>query len=421
MSATPLLQARFEAALMPTYGVPPLALTRGEGCKVWDAEGREYTDLIAGIAVSSLGHAHPAVVEAVTRQVRAIAHTSNLFIHEGEIALAERLLALLGADGRVFFTNSGTEANEAAIKLVRRHQGPSRPVIVAAEGGFHGRTMGSLALTGKESIRHPFGPFGVEVRFVAYGDADALAAAVGPDCAAVFIEPCQGEAGVVPAPAGYLSAARRACDAAGALLVIDEIQSGIGRTGAWFAHQADGVVPDVLTLAKGLGGGLPIGACIGLGAAGTALRRGDHGSTFGGNPVACAAALAVLATIESDGLLAHAADVGGRLASGLAVGHPLLSGVRGRGLWLAALLAQPAAAAVEASCRQAGFLVNAVQPDAIRLAPPLILSAGQAGEFLAALPAILGQAAEAARGARPESARSGTGRATSTTPPAQEP
>jgi len=403
--------------------VPPLALTRGEGCKVWDADGREYTDLIAGIAVSSLGHAHPAVVEAVTRQVRAIAHTSNLFIHEGEIALAERLLALLGADGRVFFTNSGTEANEAAIKLVRRHQGPSRPVIVAADGGFHGRTMGSLALTGKESIRQPFGPFGVEVRFVAYGDADALAADVGPDCAAVFIEPCQGEAGVVPAPAGYLSAARRACDAAGALLVIDEIQSGIGRTGAWFAHQADGVVPDVLTLAKGLGGGLPIGACIGLSAAGTALRKGDHGSTFGGNPVACAAALAVLATIESDGLLAHAADLGGRLASGLAaVGHPLLSGVRGRGLWLAALLAQPAAAAVEASCRQAGFLVNAVQPDAIRLAPPLILSVGQAGEFLAALPAILDQAAEAASGgARPEPTRSGAGRATSTTPPAQEP
>jgi acetylornithine aminotransferase len=417
MSATELLQARFEAAMMPTYGVPPLALVRGEGCQVWDADGREYTDLIAGIAVSSLGHAHPAVVEAVTRQARAIAHTSNLFMHEGEIALAERLLTLLGAGGRVFFTNSGTEANEAALKLVRRHQGPSRPVIVAADGGFHGRTMGSLALTGKESIRQPFGPFGVEVRFVAYGDADALTAAVGPDCAAVFIEPCQGEAGVVPAPAGYLSAARRACDAAGALLVIDEIQSGIGRTGAWFAHQADGVVPDVLTLAKGLGGGLPIGACIGLGAAGTALHKGDHGSTFGGNPVACAAALAVLATIESDGLLAHAADVGGRLSSGLAaMGHPLLSGVRGRGLWLAALLARPAAAAVEAACRQAGFLVNTVQPDAIRLAPPLILGAGQAGEFLAALPAILDQAAEAAGGARPEPARRGAGRTTGTTP-----
>jgi acetylornithine/N-succinyldiaminopimelate aminotransferase len=397
MSATEQLQARFEAAIMGTYGVPPLALVRGQGCRVWDADGREYTDLIAGIAVSSLGHAHPAVIEAVTRQVRAIAHTSNLFAHEGEIALAERLLALLGADGRVFFTNSGTEANEAALKLVRRHQGPARPVIVAAQGGFHGRTMGSLALTGKESIRQPFGPFGVEVRFVPYGDSRALAEAVGPDCAAVFIEPGQGEAGVVPAPAGYLGAARRACDVDGALLVIDEIQSGIGRTGAWFAHQADGVVPDVLTLAKGLGGGLPIGACIGLGAAGQALRKGDHGSTFGGNPVACAAALAVLATIESDGLLAHAEAVGGRLASGLAAtGHPLLRGVRGRGLWLAALLTRPAAAPVEAACRQAGFLVNAVQPDAIRLAPPLILDEGQAGEFLAAWPAILDQVTEAA-------------------------
>jgi acetylornithine aminotransferase len=415
MSANQELQARFEAAIMGTYGVPPVALVRGEGCRVWDADGRVYTDLIAGIAVSSLGHAHPAIIDAVTRQVRAIAHTSNLFAHEGEIALAERLLALLGADGRVFFTNSGTEANEAALKLVRRYQGPSRPVIVAAEGGFHGRTMGSLALTGKESIRQPFGPFGVEVRFVPYGDAGALAAAVRQDCAALFIEPCQGEAGVVPAPAGYLSAARRACDAAGALLVIDEIQSGIGRTGGWFAHQADGVVPDVLTLAKGLGGGLPIGACIGLGEAGAALRKGDHGSTFGGNPVACAAALAVLTTIESDGLLARAAATGDRLVSGLAAaGHPLLGGVRGQGLWLAVLLAAPVAAAVESACRQAGFLVNAVQPDAIRLAPPLILRADQAEEFLSALPAILDRVAPADPG-------SVAGPALTTTPTIQEP
>jgi acetylornithine/N-succinyldiaminopimelate aminotransferase len=423
MSATQELQARFEAAIMGTYGVPPLALVRGEGCRVWDADGREYTDLIAGIAVSSLGHAHPAVIEAVTRQVRAIAHTSNLFAHEGEIALAERLLALLGADGRVFFTNSGTEANEAALKLVRRHQGPSRPVIVAAEGGFHGRTMGSLALTGKESIRQPFGPFGVEVRFVPYGDSRALAEAVGPDCAAVFIEPVQGEAGVVPAPAGYLGAARRACDAAGALLVIDEIQSGIGRTGAWFAHQADGVVPDVLTLAKGLGGGLPIGACVGLGPAGQALRQGDHGSTFGGNPVACAAALAVLATIEADGLLAHAAVVGARLTVGLmAGGHPLVAGGRGRGLWMAALLSRPAAAAVEAACRQAGFLVNAVQPDAIRLAPPLILDEGQVGEFLAAWPAILDQVAEAPPAvASPATPSSGTASPGTASPAAASP
>jgi acetylornithine/N-succinyldiaminopimelate aminotransferase len=392
--ATQQLQARFAAALMPTYGVPPVALVRGDGCLVWDADGREYTDLIAGIAVSALGHAHPAIIEAVTRQVSALAHTSNLFLHEPEITLAERLLALLRTDGRVFFTNSGTEANEAALKLVRRRQGPSRPQIVAAQNGFHGRSMGSLALTGKAAIRQPFGPFGVEVTFVPYGDAAALRAAVGPRCAAVFLEPCQGEAGVVPAPAGYLRAAREACDVAGALLVVDEIQSGIGRTGAWFAHQAEPVVPDVLTLAKGLGGGLPIGACVGLGAAGTALRKGDHGSTFGGNPVACAAALAVLDTIESEGLLARAAAVAEELATGLAgIRHPLLCGVRGRGLWLAVLLAAPAAVAVEAACRDAGFLVNAVQPNAIRLAPPLILSGAQAGAFVAALPQILDQAA----------------------------
>jgi acetylornithine/N-succinyldiaminopimelate aminotransferase len=397
MTATEELQARFAAAMMPTYGIPPVALVRGEGCRVWDADGREYTDLIAGIAVSALGHAHPAIVEAVSRQVGQIAHTSNLFLHEPGVALAERLLGLLGADGRVFFTNSGTEANEAAVKLVRRRQGPARPVIVAAENGFHGRSMGSLALTGKTAIRQPFGPFGFDVTFVPYGDVAALRAAVGPDVAAVFLEPCQGEAGVVPAPAGYLWAAREACDAAGALLVIDEIQSGIGRTGAWFAHPADGAVPDVLTLAKGLGGGLPIGACIGLGAAGTALGKGDHGSTFGGNPVACAAALAVLDTIESQGLLARAAATGERLAAGLAgTGHPLLRGVRGRGLWLAILLAGPAAGAVETACRDAGFLVNAVQPDAIRLAPPLILGDAEAGAFLAALPAILDEAAAAA-------------------------
>ena len=390
MTATELLQARFEAALMGNYGTPPLALVRGQGCQVWDADGREYTDLIAGIAVSSLGHAHPAIIEAVSRQVRAIAHTSNLFLHEGEIALAERLLALLAADGRVFFTNSGTEANEAALKLVRRQQGPARPVMVAAEGGFHGRSMGALALTGKESIRAPFGPFGLTVRFVPYGDAGALRAAMGPDVAAVFLEPGLGESGVVPAPEGYLRAAREACDQAGALLVLDEIQSGIGRTGAWFAHQAAGVRPDVLTLAKGLGGGLPIGACVGLGSAGDGFAKGDHGSTFGGNPVACAAALAVLDTIERDGLLAQVTAVGEHLAGGLGqISHPLLAGVRGVGLWRAVVLTAEVAPDVEAAARRAGFLVNAVQPDAIRLAPPLILSAAEADEFTAALPAIL--------------------------------
>ncbi|HYB45932.1 MAG TPA: acetylornithine transaminase, partial [Streptosporangiaceae bacterium] len=363
MTETEALQKRFGAALMPNYGMPPVAISRGQGCRVWDADGREYLDLIAGIAVSSLGHAHPAVIEAVTRQVAAVAHTSNLFLHEREIELAERLLALLDAEGRVFFANSGTEANEAAIKLVRRCQGPGRPVIVAAEHSFHGRTMGSLALTGKDSIREPFGPFGLAVRFVPFGDVGALRAAVGPDCAAVFLEPCLGEGGVVPAPQGYLRTAREACDQAGAMLVIDEVQSAIGRTGAWFAHQAEGVRPDVLTLAKGLGGGLPIGACVGFGDYGTGFAKGDHGSTFGGNPVACAAALAVLDTIERDGLLARVAATGERLAAGIdAVPHPLVAGVRGRGLWLAVALTAARAADLEASARRSGFLVNAVQP-----------------------------------------------------------
>ena len=393
MSETEALQKRFAAALMPNYGLPPVAITRGAGCRLWDADGREYLDLIAGIAVSSLGHAHPAIVEAVSRQVATVAHTSNLFLHEREIELAERLLALLGTDGRIFFANSGAEANEAAIKLVRRIAVPGRPVIVAAERSFHGRTMGSLALTGKESIRAPFGPFGLTVRFVPYGDAEALGTAVGPDVAAVFLEPGLGESGVIPAPEGYLRAAREACDHSGALLVLDEIQSGIGRTGAWFAHQAAGVRPDVLTLAKGLGGGLPIGVCAGLGAAGSGFAQGDHGSTFGGNPVACAAALAVLDTIERDGLLAHVTAVGDQLAAGLeALRHPLVASVRGLGLWRAVVLTTEVAPAAEAAARRAGFLVNAVQPDAIRLAPPLILSTAEAAEFTAALPGILDEA-----------------------------
>ena len=390
MSATELLQDRYGASIMLTYGMPPIALAHGNGCTVFDVDGNSYLDLIGGIAVSALGHAHPALIAAVTRQVGTLAHTSNLFLHERQVELAERLIGLLGIDGRVFFANSGTEANEAAIKLVRRAQGPGRPVIVAAEHSFNGRTMGALALTGKESIRAPFQPFGLDVRFVPYGDAAALEKAVGPDCAAVFLEPCLGEGGVVPAPAGYLKAARAACDETGALLVLDEIQSGIGRTGEWFAYQRDAITPDVLTLAKGLGGGLPIGACIGIGKCGSALGKGDHGSTFGGNPVACAAALAVLDTIERDGLLANAATVGAHLAAGIdAIGHSLVTGVRGSGLWLALALTGKAGTAVAATAQRAGFLVNAVQPDAVRLAPPLILTAAEADTFIAALPNIL--------------------------------
>lgn len=387
------LRKRFEAALMPNYGVPPLALARGEGCRVWDTDGNAYLDLIGGIATSSLGHAHPALIEAVSAQVGTLAHTSNLFVHEPGVRLAERLLGLLGGDGRVFFANSGAEVNEAAYKLVRRHAGPGRTYVVAADGGFHGRTMGALALTGKAAIREPFGPFGADVRFVTYGSVDALREAVTGECGAVFLEPTQGEGGVVPAPEGYLAAARTICDEAGAALVLDEIQSGIGRTGVWFQHQREGIRPDVITLAKGLGGGLPIGACVGFGPYATAFAKGDHGSTFGANPVACAAALAVLDTIERDGLLDHVTTTGDLLATGITeVGDPLLAGVRGSGLWRAILLTEPKSAEVERAARDAGFLVNAIQPDVIRIAPPLIITRGEVTSFVAAIPEILRKA-----------------------------
>jgi acetylornithine aminotransferase len=393
------LLSRFDAVMMPTYA-PSIPLTRGEGCIVWDADGRPYLDLIAGIAVSSLGHAHPAFVEAVRAQVGRITHTSNLFVNEPAVALAERLVKLIGGPeiaARVFLTNSGTEANEAALKLVRRAAGGHRGGIVAAEHGFHGRTLGALALTGKDSIRTPFGPFGVDVRFVPYGDVDALKGSVTDQTAAVFLEPTLGEGGVVTPPEGYLHAAREICDATGAALVLDEIQSGIGRTGAWFLHQAEGVRPDVVTLAKGLAGGLPIGACIGIGRFAEAFAKSDHGSTFAGNPVCAAAALAVLDTIEMDDLLAHVEHVGAHLARTLGnISHPLLSGVRGKGLWLGLQLASPLATAVEASARTHGFLLNAVQPDVIRLAPPLILTAAQVDAFVATLPTILDVAASEA-------------------------
>ncbi|KAA9374680.1 acetylornithine transaminase [Microbispora cellulosiformans] len=396
MTGNDELRDRFASAFMHNYGVPPVALARGEGCAVWDVDGRRYLDLIGGIAVSSLGHGHPALVEAVSRQVATLAHTSNLFLHEQEVLLAERLRTLLREPARVFLANSGTEANEAALKIAIKYgRTHGRGYMVAAENGFHGRTLGALSLTGKQSIRDQFGPFPLDVRFVPYGDADALKNAVTDDCAAVFLEPTQGEAGVVPPPEGYFRAAREICSATGALLVADEIQSAIGRTGHWFAHQAEEVVPDIVTLAKGLGGGMPIGACIGLGEAGEVFAKGDHGSTFGGNPVSCAAALAVLGTIERDGLLGNAVRVGALLSEGIAaVRHPLLKGVRGRGLWLAAVLTVPRSAQVQAAAQEAGFLVNALQPDAVRLAPPLVITESDARVFLDALPGIL-EAADA--------------------------
>lgn len=375
---------------MPTYPTPPLALVRGEGCTVFDADGRAYLDLVAGIAVNVLGHAHPRVVEAVSRQVGTLAHTSNLYVTAPAVALAERLVRLLGGSGRVFFANSGAEANEAALKLARR---TGRPEVVAAQGSFHGRTLGALALTGQPGKRAPFEPLVPGVTFVPYGDAEALADAVSAETAAVFLEPVLGEGGVVPAPPGYLAAAREITSRAGALLVLDEIQTGTGRTGAWFAHQHEDVRPDVVTLAKGLGGGLPLGATVALDGAADLLAPGQHGSTFGGNPVAASAALAVLDEIEQAGLLSNAGRQGSALTTGVRdLRHPLVADVRGAGLLLGLVLAAPVAAGVEAALRARGVLVNTVAPDVVRLAPPLLLADEHVEMFLTRLPAALDQA-----------------------------
>ncbi|MEU4080636.1 acetylornithine transaminase [Streptomyces venezuelae] len=388
MTAAAPLTDRWRAVMMDTYGTPPLALVRGEGCTVRDESGRVYTDFTGGIAVSTLGHAHPAVVAAVTDQIGRLGHVSNLFVAGPPVALAERLLGLFGRPGRVFFCNSGAEAAEAAFKAARR---TGRGRVVAMEGGFHGRTMGALALTGQPAKREPFLPLPGEVTHVPFGDVEALRAAVSHDTAAVFVEPVQGEAGVIPAPHGYLRAARAITRAAGSLLVLDEVQTGIGRTGHWFAHQAeDGVDPDVVTLAKGLGGGLPIGAAVAFGPAAELLGPGQHGSTFGGNPVACAAGAAVLDTIVAEGLLEHAARMGERLRSGVeALKHPLVTEVRGAGLLLGVVLTEPVTARVQAAAQEAGFLVTAAGPLTVRLAPALTVSEGEVGELLEALPAIL--------------------------------
>ena len=385
---------RSAEAVLGNYGRPTVALVRGEGAHVWDADGREYVDLIAGIATSSLGHAHPDVIAAVTDQVARIAHTSNLFLNEPSIRLAERLLELAGVPGQVFFCNSGAEANEAAFKLSRK---TGRTHLVAAEGGFHGRTMGALALTGQPAKRAPFEPLPGEVTFIPYGDRRALSAAVTERTAAVFLEPVQGEGGIVPAPDGYLAAARAVTRDHGALLVLDEVQTGVGRIGSWFAFQRAGVIPDVVTLAKGLAGGLPLGAMIAVGAASGLLGPGEHGSTFGGNAVSCAAALAVLDVIARDGLLARVETTGKELATEIeALGHPLVAGVRGAGLLRAIALTAPVAPAVVNELAGAGFLANAVAPTAVRLAPPLVITDADVRAFLAALPGALDRAARAA-------------------------
>ncbi|EXG81376.1 acetylornithine transaminase [Cryptosporangium arvum] len=378
------MSARWRAALMDNYGTPATALVKGDGAVVWDDNGNQYVDMYAGIAVNVLGHAHPAIVEAVSAQVATLGHVSNLFANVPAITLAERLLGISGRDGRVYFCNSGAEANEAAFKLSRR---TGKTHIVATQGGFHGRTMGALALTGQPAKQDPFRPLPGDVTHVPFGDAEALEQAVTDETAMVILEPTLGEGGVVPAPPGYLVRAREITQKRNALLTIDEVQTGIGRTGFWFAHQADGIQPDVVTLAKGLGGGLPLGATLAFGEAAALFGPGSHGSTFGGNPVCCAAALAVLDTIVQDDLLARAKHLGERLRAGIT--HPAVVTTRGSGALLGIVLAEDVAKAAEAALAEAGFLVNAIAPGVLRLAPPLILTDDQVDAFLAALPAAL--------------------------------
>lgn len=397
MSSTEMstMKDHWATDLMNTYGVPPLTLVKGQGAWVIDDEGREYIDLLAGIAVNSLGHAHPAVIDAVNQQVSSLAHVSNLFISQPVVDVAHGLKArfLRGkaeADTRIFFCNSGAEANEAAFKLARL-TGRSR--VLAAVHGFHGRTMGSLSLTGQPDKQEPFLPLVPGVEFFDFNDADSLSAAVAQnpeDTAAIIVEPIQGETGVIPASRAFLETARHLCDEHGILLIFDEVQTGIGRTGTFFAHETYGVTPDVVTMAKGLGAGLPIGACLATGRAASLFGPGSHGTTFGGNPVACAAARAVLDTVDDD-FLAHVRARSEQLAAGLAD----LSGVnyvRGRGLMLGVVLEKPIAKATVAAGYRHGLILNAPAPDVIRITPPLVITEEDVTEALRRFAAALSEA-----------------------------
>ncbi|MDR0592066.1 MAG: acetylornithine transaminase [Bifidobacteriaceae bacterium] len=413
--------AQYRQRLLPVFN-PALVLARGRGAVVWDADGREYLDLLGGIAVNALGHAHPAWVEAVSRQAARLGHISNLYASQPQIDLAGKLLEITGAGpgGRVFFANSGAEANEAALKAAlrrsgtgadQRGRGPAQPGgrggrILALEGSFHGRTLGALSLTAKPAYRQPFAQFTGPAEFLPAGDLAALEAALADGgAAALVLEVIQGEAGVLPPPPAYLAAARRLTSQHGALLWIDEIQTGIGRTGAWMAYQnpllggpladeldgrpAQAAAPDLVTLAKGLGAGFPIGAMVAMNAeAAGLLQAGDHGTTFGGGPLAAAAALATIQVIEDEGLMARAADLGARWRADLAKA-PGVKAVRGAGLLIGIVLERPNAPDVVKAAQAAGFLINATGPDILRLAPPLVLTAAQAERFTQALPALL--------------------------------
>ena len=391
-SSAAVLEA-YSESVMNTFGTPKRVFVRGEACNLWDAEGRRYLDLLSGLAVNVLGHAHPTVLSAVTGQVATLGHVSNFFATPAQVALAAQLSNMAGAaEARVFFTNSGTEANEAAFKITRM---TGRSTIISTEGAFHGRSMGALALTHNPKYRMPFEPLPGEVIFVPYGDAEALASVVDQNVAAVVLEPIQGENGVVVPPEGYLAKARGICDQHGALLWMDEVQTGMGRCGSWLVHVDEGITADIITVAKGLGNGFPVGACIATGPASRLLGPGSHGSTFGGNPVAAIAGLAVIAVIERDGLLDHAKTLGDHLTAAiLGLDHRLITGVRGRGLLQAVLLAAPIATPVVDAALAAGFVINAPRPDVLRLAPPLIISAAELDGFIDTLPSLIDHVAK---------------------------
>ena len=399
------LGEREAAALLPTYRRRPVTFVRGDGTRLFDADGRSYLDFLSGLAVTSLGHAHPEVADAIAAQARTLVHTSNLFFTEPQVALAERLQQTLGwSEGKAFFCNSGAEANEAAIKLTRRHgkqRHPDKVNVVALTGGFHGRLLGPLLLTGNPDKHAPFEPLGSWVTHVAFDDSEALEAAVDDNTCAVVVEVVQGEGGVRPVPDEVLHAARRACDRHDALLVVDEVQTGLGRLGAWYGWQTvAGFEPDVVCLAKALGNGLPIGAIVARGKAAEAFGAGDHASTFGGGPVVCAAALSVLEILGRDGLIDRAAALGEHLnqrLQGLAASRPVVAGARGRGLLQALVLHEPVADRIVTTALEAGLVVNDVAPDAVRLAPPLTVSDQEVDEALEMLGASLDALALALR------------------------
>jgi acetylornithine/N-succinyldiaminopimelate aminotransferase len=370
-------------AMMKSAPTPGALLVRGEGCYVWDVDGKKYLDFLAGIAVNSLGHAHPVLVEAISAQVASLVHISNLFASPQQIGLAQSLKRITGAGegGRVFFGNSGAEAIEAAIKLARRNK--QHGTIIALENSFHGRTTGSVSLTGKPALREDFEPLLPQVLHIG-STIEALEAAMTHDIAALVVEPIKGEAGVIPLPEGYLQRARELCTQHGALLIIDEIQTGAGRTGTWFAYQQAGIVPDAVAIAKGIGGGVPIGALVTFGAASDLFTKGQHGSTFGGNPLATGAAVAVIAEIERAGLIENAAVRGPQIRAAVE-GLPLVESTRGLGLLIGIVLEKPVASDVAATALQLGLIVNAANDSTLRIAPPLIIGDAEITEFVSLL------------------------------------